>query len=90
MDTNEKPHRRYGNGYGLVFWNDNTASDEDGATRVVVYCGPPGMPYPEFEFKWPEQKFDVEKLERALQKAFQRGVAAAKEEIRNVLGVPAR
>jgi hypothetical protein len=83
----EKPHHRQTRSHGVCFWNGNTAGNEDNATRAVVYLGPPGMPYPEFEFKWPEQKYEVEKLERALLKAYERGIYAAKQEIREVLGV---
>lgn len=82
-----KPHHRMSPSHGVCFWNGNAAGNEDDATRAVVYLGAPGMPYPEFEFEWPAQKHAVELLERALGKAFERGVYAAKQEIRNVLGV---
>lgn len=82
-----KPHHRRERSHGVCFWNGNTAGNEDNATRAVVYLGPPGMPYPEFEFAWPEGRHAVEKFERALGKAFDRGVYAAKKEIRDVLGV---
>lgn len=90
MFSNEKPHRRHTAYSGVAFWNGNSAGNEDDATRAVVYTGSSGMPYPEFEFKWPEQKAEVEKLEQALGKAFERGVYAAKKEIRDVLGVVQR
>lgn len=89
MFSTDKPHRRHTEYSGVVFWDGNSAGNEDNATRAVVYTGAPRMPYPEFEFefKWPEQKAEVEKLERALGKAFERGVSAAKKKIRDVLGV---
>lgn len=90
MITLEKPHHRHALSHGVAFWAENTASNEDDATHAVVYCGTPGMPYPEFEFKWPEQKSEVEKLECALGKAFDRGVYAAKKQIRDVLGIVQR
>lgn len=90
MISNEKPHRQHAEYYDVAFWNGNSASNEDEATRVVVYTGSPGMPYPEFEFKWPEQKHEVEKLQHALGKAFKRGIWVAKKEIRDVLGVVGR
>ncbi|WP_454629439.1 hypothetical protein [Bradyrhizobium cenepequi] len=90
MITSEKPHRRNGRGYAVAFWKANMASNEDDADRAIVYAGPPGMPYPEIEFRLPEQRPHMEKLERMLSKVFDRGIEAAKAEIRGVLGVLAR
>src|SRR5258708_76632 len=87
MFSDEKPHRR-GSGYcQTVFWNGNTAGNEDDATRAIVIVGPSGMPHGEIEYRWPEQRFDVEKIERMLGHAFEYGKLAAKREIRDVLGV---
>jgi hypothetical protein len=86
----KKPHRRYGQSYSIAFWNGNVASDEDGATRATLEVGAPGMPYPTFEFRWPEQKYDMDRFEAALAKAFERGIYAAKKEIRDVLGINQR
>src|SRR5690349_13436730 len=83
--TKEKPHRRYGNGYGVAFWRDNSASNEEGANRAVVYTGAPGMPYPEMSFLLPEQRRQMEDLERMLAKAFAAGDASAREDIRKCL-----
>lgn len=90
MSENEKPHHRRLDSHGVAFWKGNAASNEDNADRAVVYCGSPGMPYPEFEFKLPDQRYEMERLERGLMKAFERGVYSAKAEIRSVLGVPTR
>mgnify|MGYP001561979998 CR=1 FL=1 len=68
--NNEKPHRRLGPGYGIAFWNSDNASNEEEATRAVVYTGPPGMPYPEFNFALPAERHEMERLERALAKAY--------------------
>lgn len=84
--TDEKPHRRGPIHCQTIFWNDNTASNEDDATRAVVTIGPSGI-WGEFEFSWPREKYEVEKLERMLQHAFEYGKLAAKKEIRDVLGV---
>lgn len=85
--SNDKPHHRHGHGYGVSFWRDGAASNEESATSAIVYTGSPGMPYPEFHFDLPGQKFEMEKLERALMKAFKAGDAQARQEIRNALGV---
>lgn len=88
--TDLKPHRRQARSHGVAFWNDNTASNEEEANRAVVYTGPPGMPYPEFTFKLPDQRRDMEKLESMLMKAFSSGIYAGKEEIRDALGIQRR
>ena len=88
--TEQKPHRRYGNGYGIAFWSGNGASNEESANRAVVYTGAPGMPYPEMQFSLPDEQRRMEDLERMLQKAFAAGDAHARKEIRDALGVPAR
>jgi hypothetical protein len=85
--TNDKPHRRHGNGYGVAFWKGNVASNEEEADRAVIYSGAPGMPYPEFNFELPAQLHEMTKMEAALQKAFASGVYAGKAEVRKVLGV---
>lgn len=86
--SQDKPHRRHANGYGVSFWKGNTASNEEEADRAVVYCGAPGTPYPEFVFSLPSQRHEMETLERAFIKVFVSGAYSAKAEIRNVLGVP--
>ena len=88
--TNDKPHHRYGKGYGISFWRDGTASNEESATRAVVYTGPPGMPYPEIKFSLPNECRKMEDLERMLQKVFQAGDAHARQEIRHALGISLR
>lgn len=90
MFSDEKPHRRHTEYSGVAFWKGNSAANEDDADRAVVYTGPPGMPYPQFEFKWPEQRHEVDKIEAALYKAFERGRWSAKKEIRDVLGINER
>jgi hypothetical protein len=86
--NDEKPHRRYGQSYSVSFWKDNVASSEADATRAALEVSP--MSYPTFYFDWPAQRYELEKLEHALARAFERGVWAAKKEIRDVLGVRAR
>lgn len=88
--TEEKPHRRYGNGYGVVFWRDGTASDEENANRATVYTGAPGMPYPEVHFSLPSEEYQMQNLERMLAKAFAAGDAHARQEIRDALGISRR
>lgn len=88
--TNDKPHHRYGNGYGVSFWRGNSASNEESATRAVVYTGAPGMPYPEVKFSLPDERRKMEDLERMLHKAFAAGDAHARDDIRRVLGAAAR
>jgi hypothetical protein len=85
--TNEKPHRRGPIHCQTVFWNGNTAGNEDNATRAMVTVGPTGLCWGEIEYRWPEQKFEIERLERMLGHAFNYGKLAAKKEIRDVLGV---
>jgi hypothetical protein len=88
--TELKPHRRYGNGYGVVFWCGGTASNEESATHATVYTGAPGMPYPEKHFDLPAERYEMESLEHMLQKAFAAGDAHARQEIRDALGVSHR
>lgn len=90
--TNEKPHQRYGNGYNVSFWRDGSASNEENATHAIVYSGAPGMPYPEMKFSLihDDERHEMEKLERMLQKAFKAGDAQARKEIRDALGVQSR
>lgn len=85
-----KPHSRHGNGYGVTFWCGGSASNEEGATSATVYTGVPGMPWPEVYFKLPDERLQMENLERMLQKAFAAGDAHARQEIRDALGVPRR
>lgn len=85
--TNEKPHRRYGNGYGVAFWRNNSASNEESANRAVVCTGAPGMPYPEISFAIPGERAKMADLERMLQNAFSAGDAHARQEIRDALGI---
>lgn len=60
---NEKPHRRGSIHCETVFWNGNTAGNEDNATRAVVTAGPYG--YGEIEYRWPEQRL-AEELSAAI------------------------
>ena len=90
MITADRPHRITGTGYGVAFWNGNTASNEAEATRAVVYVGHPGMPYPEFKFDLPAQRVEMEQLTRAFMKIFESGVYAGKKEVRDVLGITER
>lgn len=87
MFTDDKPHRRGPVHCQTIFWEGNSYGNEDNATRAVVCVGPPGMCWGEFEFKWPEAKYEVEKLERMLCHAFDYGKLAAKVEIRDALGI---
>lgn len=88
--TNSKPHHRRGNGYGVSFWAKGAASNDESADNAIVYCGPPGMPYPEFRFKLPDESFEMQRLEHALTRAFKAGDHHARAEIREVLGVRER
>jgi hypothetical protein len=87
MFTDDKPHRRGPIHCQTVFWNGNSAGNEDNATLAVVTIGPSGLCWGAVEYRWPEQKHQVEKFERMLQHAFEYGKLAAKKEIRDVLGV---
>jgi hypothetical protein len=88
--TNEKPHHRYGNGYNVSFWRGNTASNEESATRAIVYTGAPGMPYPDVKFSLPDERRKMEDLEQMLQNSFAAGDAHARHEIRRALGITTR
>lgn len=88
--TDEKPHRRHGNGYGVAFWRGGSASNEESADNATVYTGAPGMPYPEVHFSLPAELHQMQNLERMLAKAFASGDAHARQEIRDALGLSPR
>lgn len=85
MITDQKPHRRGPTHCQVIFWNGNHAGNEDDATNVEIVVGP--EIYGGIGYTWPQQKSEVESMERMLQRAFEYGKQAAKQEIRDMLGI---
>lgn len=88
--SDENPHVRGPTYCQTVFWKERYAACEKDADRAVVHVGPTSACYGSIEFRWPQQKFEVENLERMLQKAYSYGIEAGKKEIRDVLGITQR
>jgi hypothetical protein len=83
--TDQKPHRRGPIYCQTVFWNGDHAGNEDDATHVEIISGP--QEYGGLGYTWPLEKSEVEAVERMLCRAFEYGKQAAKQEIRDMLGV---
>lgn len=89
-------HRVYGRSSTRIYWRSadkmsgsTVAAEEHNATSVVLQVGPDFYGN-NLDFKWPDDRLKVEKLERILEAAFDAGRNDAKKEIRDVLGVEAR
>lgn len=77
-------HRWYRPTHQIAFWKDNVASVADKANCAVVEIA---GGFPSWRFEWPGQRYEIEKLEGALHRAYECGKSDAKREIRDALGV---
>jgi hypothetical protein len=86
--TDDSPHCVRHAAYELNFWCGNSASNREGADRVVVQQNVSGIGRHDIaEFKLPEQKYHLERLEWALLRAHASGERDKAREIRGVLGL---
>ena len=82
-------HREFHKSFELYFWargeNGGTvAGTRDDAVKVDLKSGPLSN---QISFLWPEQEREVQMIGWLLDRAFDRGDALARKEIRDVLGV---
>lgn len=82
-------HTEFHKSFELKFWahsdtGGTVAGTRDNAVRVDLTSGPLSN---EISFRWPEQAGEVERVGWLLDRAFERGDAEARKQIRDVLGV---
>lgn len=82
----EFQHRRCQDTHDVTFWNDNSASHIDKANKARIEIRH-GIYTTEWSFKWPEEKDDLEKVERMLRLAFEMGQRAKIEEFKRIMDI---
>lgn len=79
-------HRRNHDTHEVTMWKDGSACDVGEATEARIEIQH-GIYRTDWKFKWPEEMNQLEKLERMLSLAFNRGQRAKIAEVKKALDI---